>query len=372
MGGSVQSYAKAKPAPDDLSLVMGYYQKDAVPTFDFLARHFTICDRWFSPLPSGTQVNRLMAMAGESAISNNVSSILKFPDQPLVYDWLDRNNVDWCSYQWRGFPFFTLMGTWREKILFSLNDPEGLSHFRWWNWFAQQWKTGQAIPSVVFIEPEYTNNPYPLDPNDDHSPTGVAKGQTFLAQIYNTLTSNPTLWAKTMLIVTYDEHGGFFDHEPPVPLSSVAGNGVPFDTTGIRVPGFVVSPYVQPGVPSREAFDHTSILHLLAERFTPGTPYSPAVAERQKKGNFAALSSLLGNAPYQPEPPTLSNGPALESFLRPTRPLNDDTEKAFEDVIQEMKVKHPDWLMQPHWLGIAKFLATSAQAAIQRQPGAVA
>ena len=245
--------------PSDLSLVMGYYKKEAVPTFDFFARRFAVCDRWFSSLPSGTQVNRLMAMAGESAISDNVSSVFNFPNQPLVYDWLNANSIEWCSYQSRGFPFFTLMGSWREKILFSLNDEEGLSHFRWFDWFASQWKSGQSIPSVVFIEPEYTNTPLPLDPNDDHSPTGIAKGQTFLARIYNTLTSNPRLWAKTMLIVTYDEHGGFFDHEPPLPVPCTAGS-TRFETTGVRVPAFVISPYVAPGVPNSQGFDHTSIL----------------------------------------------------------------------------------------------------------------
>ena len=369
MGGFVKSYATAKPAPSDLSLVMGYYKKDAVPTFDFFARNFAVCDRWFSSLPSGTQVNRLMAMAGQSAISDNVSSIFQFPDQALVYDWLNKNNVDWCTYQWRGFPFFTLMNNWREKILFSLNDEEGLSHFRWSPWFAQQWKAGQSIPSVVFIEPEYTNTPFPLDPNDDHSPTGVAKGQVFLAQIYNTLTSNPRLWAKTMLIVTYDEHGGFFDHEPPMAVPCLAGT-TRFETTGVRVPGFVVSPYVRPGLPISRPFDHTSILSLLAERFTPGTAYSPAVAERQTHG-FEPLSAVLTEQPQQLESPLLTDSPSLENFLaaHPQAPLRDDTEKAFEDAVQEMKAKHPDWLTKPQWLGSAKFLAQNALAAIERQPG---
>jgi len=372
MGGFAKSYSTAKPAPGDLSPVMGYYKKDAVPTFDFLARNFAVCDRWFSSLPSGTQVNRLMAMAGESTISDNVSSILKFPNQTLVYDWLNKNNIDWCSYQWGGFPFFTLMNIWREKILFSLNDEDGLSRFRWYNWFAQQWKIGQAIPSVVFIEPEYTNSPFPLDPNDDHSPTGITKGQVFLGQIYNTLISNPRLWAKSMLIVTYDEHGGFFDHEPPMPVPFTAGN-VRFETTGVRVPGFVVSPYVQPGMPNSRPLDHTSILSLLAERFTPGAAYSATVEERQKHG-FEPLSAILTEEPQQLEAPPISGSPALEQFLaaHPPAPLKDDTEKAFEDVVQELRVKHPGWLTKPQWSGFAKFLAQNAQAAIERQPGAEA
>ena len=101
MGGFVKSYWDATPRPADRSLVMGHYDKSAVPVFDFFARNFAICDHWFSPLPAGTQTNRLMAMSGESLIHHNVSDPLQFPNQPLLYDWLDTTLGDdhWCSYQ---------------------------------------------------------------------------------------------------------------------------------------------------------------------------------------------------------------------------------------------------------------------------------
>ena len=67
------------------------------------------------------------------------------------------------------------------------------------------------MPNVIFVEPEYADGPH-LSPNDDHAPTGVQPGQAFLSELYQTLTSNPARWSKTMLVITYDEHGGFFDH----------------------------------------------------------------------------------------------------------------------------------------------------------------
>jgi phospholipase C len=371
MGGFVQSYANARPPAHDLSEVMGYYKKDAVPTFDFFARKYCICDRWFSSLPSGTQVNRLMAMAGESKIDNNVSSISDLPDQPLVYDWLNENKIPWCCYQWASFPFFTLMQAWRWKILFSLNDESGVAHFRWYSSLAKQWSSsGEVFPNVIFIEPEYSSNPIATDPNDDHCPTGVAKGQGFLADIYDVLTSNPIRWSKTLMLVTYDEHGGFFDHVRPMSVPCEAG-GYPFTTTGVRVPGFVISPFVVSGQPFSKNLDHTAILRLLAERFTASKPYSKAVAARQTY--FDQLSSVITDKPRTDIPkltirPSIQHMLAARAYNRPTDP----TAKAFHDVAQEIKSKHPEWLKLPRWRALSQYLAANSAEAIRLQPGAIA
>ena len=135
------------------------------------------------------------------------------------------------------------------------------------------------MPGVIFIEPEYSEA-NAANPNDDHPSTGIAKGQAFLAQVYADVTANPARWARTMLIVTYDEHGGFFDHVPPLPIPTVCGPH-PFTTSGVRVPGFVVSPQVTPGRVFNRNLDHTSILQLLADKFTPGHGYSVATNARQ-------------------------------------------------------------------------------------------
>jgi phospholipase C len=363
MGGFVKSYNSAHPS--DRSRVMGYYKKEAVPTFDFFARNFRICDRWFAPLPSGTQPNRLMAMSGESQIYDNVAHIWNFPNQYLVYDWLTANGISWCAYQWRGNPFFVLMSSWRWKILLSLNDPIGLGRFRYYNNFAQHWKAGGPIPSVVFIEPEYTDDLLPADPNDDHPPTGIANGQKFLADIYSTLISNPSLWEKTMMIATYDEHGGFFDHVPPLEIPTEAG-GYPFTTTGPRVPAFVISPQVAPGTVFHSPLDHTSILQLLADRFTPGKDYSAAVAARQQ--HLVRLSTILLDQPPakapSPKIPAVKLAAVQKSATAATAAASPagatsstETAQAFREVAEEVALKHPDLLLKPKASALTKIAA---------------
>jgi phospholipase C len=261
MGGFVASYATyvdpKKPAPADLGAVMGYYDAAAVPTFDFFARNYCVCDRWFAALPLGTQANRLVAMAGESRLVNN--SGFPLPEHPLVYDWLTKHKIKWCAYQSGGFlPFFTLMAKWIPEITAALTLSDlgvGGPRFRRYKRLRKEWKSGKAMPNVIFVEPEYGDGPHDK-PNDDHPPTGVAPGQALLADLYATLTSNPARWAKTLLIVTYDEHGGFFDHVPPPQVDAYG--------LGIRVPLWIVSPQARRGVTtSSRPADHVSTLKFI-------------------------------------------------------------------------------------------------------------
>ncbi len=366
MGGFVDSYFMQKNPPRDPTLVMGYYQRDAVPVFDFFARNFAICDHWFAALPTGTQANRLMAMSGESGIVDNVPVFL--PEQDLVYDWLSAHDVSWCAYQSGDFlPFFSLMPKWLPEITTSLtlSDLGGRGRFRRYLKFRGQWTGSHAMPSVIFIEPEYTDGPH-VDPNDDHPPTGVAKGQAFVADIYATLTSNPDRWQKTMMIVTYDEHGGFFDHVTPLPIStSVAG--FQFATTGVRVPAFVISPQVEPGIVFSGNLDHTSILQLLADRFNPGQDYSAAVGARQPK--LVRLATILPDKP--PARPAAPPVPSVreEEMLAATAgavapgtgaaaPGAAANAQAFQNVALKLARDHPDLLAHPGWSALARYVSS--------------
>jgi phospholipase C len=295
MNGFVESYRRRDPPPDRDSLVMGYYTAASVPMFDFLARNYTVCDHWFAALPTGTQANRLMAMGGATTIVDNAPLFL--PDQPLVYDWLADHGVGWCAYQSGHFlPFFALMRRWQNEIANSLALDALVSHahprFRRFSNFARDWQTEQNMPSVIFIEPEYTDGPHGIA-NDDHPPTGVARGQALLRDVYTALTANPARWARTLLVVTYDEHGGFYDHVPPLDIPTALldhGTAPVFTTTGVRVPSLLVSPLVEPGSVFSAMLDHTSFLQLMADRFGQGF-FSPAVANRQPA--LARLSEAI-------------------------------------------------------------------------------
>jgi phospholipase C len=382
MGGFVASYATRATPPSDLGRVMGYYDARAVPTYDFLAREFAICSRWHASLPSGTQANRLMAMAGESAIDDNVSSAL--PEQRLVYDWLNDRGVPWAVYAHGLFPFFALMPSWSVPMANSMvlshlgND----GHFRHFGRLAQDWQSGGTVPGVIFVEPEYTDGPHTA-PNDDHAPTGISAGQAFVAQIYNILISNPARWQKTVMIVTYDEHGGFFDHVPPLQIAAGAG-GRPFASTGVRVPALVVSPLVPRGEVFNIPLDHTSILQLIADKFDHVASYSPAVTARQAA--LGRLSTCLLDTPRGGDPlaadagatpvsgaavpagGSAQTGPASSPArsaqqppasqagpdLRPA-PVMTDTAQAFHTLALKLADDHPTLLHSPAYEPLARY-----------------
>jgi phospholipase C len=128
----------------------------------------------------------------------------------------------------------------------------------------------------------------------------MAYGEGFLKKVYEGLTSNPNKWRKTMLVICYDEHGGFFDHVAPPgvkynpPVGSKWTRPTPFNTLGVRIPGMVVSPFVAKGGCSSALLDHTSIQQLMVERF--GTPDDLAYfgdAVSRKNNRVVSLSQTL-------------------------------------------------------------------------------
>jgi phospholipase C len=346
MDGFVESYRKRQPTPTDERLVMGYYTAPWVPTFDFFAHHFTVCDHWFASLPTGTQANRLMAMGGETTIIDNAGLFL--PDQPLVYDWLSDKGVSWCAYQGGSYlPFFALMPKWQNEIAVSLAHdllvPHAHPRFRRFSNFAADWTTEQNMPSVIFIEPEYTDGPHTVA-NDDHPPTGVTQGQAFLAEIYSALIANPARWARTVLIITYDEHGGFYDHVPPLDIPTpLAGHGATpvFQTTGVRVPGFVISPLVEPGTVYPGPLDHTSILQFIADKFGGGF-YSVPVYNRQPA--LSKLSAALTRATPRTdrvEPPSVEAGQVFTPQAPARAPGANANAAAFQLAAKKIVADHP-------------------------------
>jgi phospholipase C len=379
MGGFVQAYIDSRvkhvdkhgkpdprPKPKRPGDVMGYYDAELLPTFDFLARNYCVCDRWFASLPLGTQANRLMCMAGESTLVDN-AGLSTFPDQSLVYSWLD-GKVPWRVYTWGGFvPFFTLMKRYRGRIAKSMLTGEG--EFRRYSRLARHWADKKPFPAVTFIEPEYSDGPG-FRANDDHPPTGVAGGQALVAEIYNTLISNPERWAKTLMIVTYDEHGGFFDHVPPPALPDKAG-GVDFATTGPRVPALLVSPHVGKGQVYSEPLDHTSFLQLLADRFTAGTPYSARVARRQKSltGRIAdALGPVRTETPKKMravETKSLEAAALLPARVQVRAP-NTPNGLALDKAVRELLAENPRLAAHPDYGEMTSYVATIKAPTIEQ------
>ncbi len=315
--GFVDNYATVQKVidPDHPPAVMGYYTPVEVPITDFFASSYSICDHWFAPLPASTQPNRLMAMAGVSKIEGN-KSFLEFPTQDLVYDWLKAHGVRWRVYH-DGIPFFMLMKRWIPQILTSGIDQD--SPFRPLSQLVVdvQNEDPATFPQVIFIEPKYTDAPPAGHGRDDHPPTSIAGGQAFLWETYLALTSSPARWAKTAMVVTYDEHGGFFDHVQPLPVVTNPPAGAaytPFISTGVRVPSMIVSPLVPPGGVFSNPFDHTSILKFIGDKFNGGS-YSPEVDNRAGVGSLSevfAQPMARVDIPLPPPPTGLPQMPSIQ------------------------------------------------------------
>ena len=133
------------------------------------------------------------------------------------------------------------------------------------------------------------------------------EGEALLGAVYNALRANEALWQTTLLVVLYDEHGGFFDHVPPLTVLTPSGRAgtatkwPSFTTTGPRVPAIVVSPLADAGV-FKQPLDHTSVLRFLAELFTPGLPFNAEVDARHSSGVLASLGAVITRDTPRPVP----------------------------------------------------------------------
>jgi len=278
MNGFVDNYMRQPPdaGPYDPRAVMHCFTPEQLPVSSMLARSFGVSDRWFASAPCQTWPNRLFVHTGRGGGEvNNDSLPLPFL-LPTVFRRLEARGRSWKVF-FHDFPqTAALTDIWpRIPTHFRFFDPE----------FAIDAARG-TLPCYSFIEPRYFTSRWRNHvPNDAHPPHNVAYAEQLIAAVYNALRGGPA-WDRTLLIVTYDEHGGCYDHVPPPPATppGEAKSGTfAFDRYGVRVPAIVVSPYVPAGSVLRPPadgppFDHASIIGTLGALFDLGTPLSPRVA----------------------------------------------------------------------------------------------
>ena len=287
---------------------------ELIPATAFLAREFMVCDRWFSPIPTDTHPNRLMSLCGYTKIDETDGEPIPLPDHESVLDWCDDRNLRWRVYG-ESLSFVTL---------FTARRPHGLeadpAHFRNLSELAHDFRGESAatFPNFVIVEPAYADDPvvsklHMHRATDNHPPNPMGPGEAFLADVYRAVTSNPERWKKTVMVLVYDEHGGFYDHVPPFKVRTPSPgfeddawkDKADFLTSGPRVPAIVVSPLVARGSSSSLRFDHTSILQLLADVATPGYAYSKVVNDRQVEGSIQSLSKVLAGEPIREKAPVM-------------------------------------------------------------------
>ena len=290
---------------------MGYHSGRHLPVYDHLTVKFCVCDRWFSSVAGSTFPNRLYAMAGQAAGKRDNDSPPIY-HLPSFFRHLDGvRGVSWANFVHDVTPLvWAVDNDYPFKHLLSEHVSWFGGHFRppyFGDTFVQRAAAGR-LPSVSWIEPSFADLHTGLmriispPSNDDHPPADVMLGQQLVLKIYDAIASSPN-WSKTMLVITYDEHGGFFDHVPP-PLNPPDDHPKVFNRYGVRVPAIVVSPLVGRRSFSHQIFDHTSIIKTILLRFARTGSTIPDMGKRVSNAQHLGVL-LTEQTPRPPETPEL-------------------------------------------------------------------
>jgi phospholipase C len=276
---------------------MGYYTRRDLPYYYKLFKKFATSDAYHCSVLSQTFPNRYYLLAGTSfgEIRNNFPNLAGNDyTQRTIFNLLDEATpaVSWKIY-YSDFPFAALFGYVRNKlatntVAMGTNDAT--------NPLLLDAQSGN-LPQVAFVDPGFVGE----GENDEHPPTNIQLGQAFVAKIINALMAGPA-WNSTVIFLTYDEHGGYYDHVPPpaaclpdaTPPNLQPGD-VPgaFDRYGIRVPFVAVSPFSKRSFMSHKTYDHTSILRFIETRFD-----LPALTARDANADPMLDLFDFDNPPY--------------------------------------------------------------------------
>ncbi len=314
MDGFVRSVESDQP--------MGYWTPRTLPFAYSLASTFTIANRWFCSAPCQTYPNRRFLMAGTAYgnISTDTESLSDpAPPNGTIFDRLQAYGISWRNY-FTDLPATGIIPTIIEKYPTSIAP------------IAQFFSDCAAgtLPSVSFVDPEFgalgvVGGPLATLPElapiaeklettggDEENPQNMAYGEYWAYQAVSAVLKSPA-WPRTLLIYTYDEHGGYYDHVPPP--AAIAPDSIPpklspgdiaggYDIYGPRVPGIVASPYSKPQGTTNVVHDHTSVLATIEAKWN-----LPALTYRDANARTVADFLDLKSPPTLLEPPALSEPP---------------------------------------------------------------
>jgi phospholipase C len=250
-----------------------WYDEQEIPFYYGLAKEFALGDHYHCALLGETWPNRAFLVAGTSF--GKVDST--FPDltayafptnDAVVFDELDKRHVDFMLYTSGGPPGSAVVLGPSLGVRYGRSVVSPLEDFT-------AAAAAGTLPAVSFVDADFTTEGS-ADSQDEHPPGDIQIGQKFVADIIATVMKSPQ-WKNTALFLTYDEHGGIYDHVPPPPACKpdnnppvkTGGVSVPgaFDRLGFRVPLIVVSPYAKRGYVSHDVLSHTSILRFIQAKF---------------------------------------------------------------------------------------------------------
>ncbi|HEY1990364.1 MAG TPA: alkaline phosphatase family protein [Acidimicrobiales bacterium] len=321
-GGACNGFVTSASGP----VSMGYWTGADLPFTYSLANTFPIGDRWFCSLLGQTDPNRRFLIAATSmGMTDDVgtSEGNLIPDISLllpslagtIFDVLSEHGISWLDYA-TSYP----LGA--TAALYPVNDLEALIAQTPIQQFFTNCAAG-TLPKFCIVDMDYSTQ-------SQENPQNIVVGETFLASVVKAIGASPN-WKKTLLIINYDEHGGYFDHVPP-PVA-LPPDGVPplvqpgessyegFARYGFRVPSVVVSPYAKPNYVSHAVYDHTSILAMIERKWN-----LPALSYRDANANdlsdFLDLDAMKSGEPtFSPSaiaglPPSGENSSSLACSSR--------------------------------------------------------
>jgi phospholipase C len=240
--------------------IMGCFAPDTLPVLSALAKGYAVCDQWFASLPTETMPNRAFASAATS--QGHMDDKTRTFTSPSIFGLLSQHEISWAIYGYDSPPL--------TKSDFTDIRSAPASNFGEFTAFQAAAAAG-TLPAFSFLEPNWGS-----DGNSQHPAYNVALGEQFIHDVYEAVRTGPG-WAQTLLVVTYDEHGGCYDHVPPpsgaVPPDDTAGEfGFDFTRFGVRVPTVLISPLIAPGTVYRAPdggtpLDHTSVLKTVEQRW---------------------------------------------------------------------------------------------------------
>jgi phospholipase C len=300
MSGFLEDYSTTLAGLASAGQIMQSFGPLEAPVINTLAKQFAVCDAWFASAPCQTWPNRGFVHTGSSDghINNDDYELY---DIPTIFNILEEHHQSWGIFHDTTFWPSLTWGQFLPQLFLKLSHIYPYSIFKQKCAVADTAPATDKLPSYSFLEPRFMVEPNQdlskLNyPNDYHPPHNILRGEAFLADLYQSIRLSPYR-DKILLVITFDEHGGCYDHQPPPDNASAPQPGsisrdgtFDFKRFGVRVPTIVVSSYISPHTvfraPSSSApYDHTSILstikswllpHLDTAQFLPSPRISKA------------------------------------------------------------------------------------------------
>jgi phospholipase C len=320
MSGFVASYReKCKGDTPSSHRIMSCFDPGRLPVLDTLAGQYAVCDNWFSSIPGPTLPNRLFVHCGTSGGRLDMSPEY-FSGFHTIYELLDKASVantypkgvpsTIYSDGWTSAATFPYLLKYQDQFFGTLDD-----------FYSDCARNERDVPAYCFIEPRYSSGFVDetfFPQNDQHPDSDVRQGEKLIYQVYQAIRKNKKLWESSVIAITYDEHGGLYDHvappSAPAPDDLTSPNPV-FDFTrlGVRVPAVIVSPYINPGTVSHIQFDHTSIIATVRKLLT-GVWQDNSLGRRAAQANTFDDASILNlDDPRQDQIDILAPSPPVPS-----------------------------------------------------------